>query len=131
MTQHSPYVALKYLRSHSHKNLRKRNLREERLVSRRGFEGTLVRRHTLFIQIAAAASARRRRRASGRWESCYLRVLLEWSATPSASPINICRYAGRRACGCCVRGGHAHPFPTNRPTTGSSRHLDFTPLFVR
>lgn len=30
----------------------------------------------------------------GRWQSCYL--LLEWSATPSARPINICRYAAPR-----------------------------------
>jgi len=41
-------------------------------------------------------------RAGGRWESCYL--LLEWSATPSARPINICRYAPPRG----ERGGRAY-----------------------
>lgn len=41
-----------------------------------------------YNEIAVAAVA------AGRWESCYL--LLEWSATPSAWPINICRYAPSR-----------------------------------
>lgn len=57
-----------------------------------GFKGTV--HNGARVAPGHSSSSSSSSHAGGRWESCYL--LLEWSATPSARPINICRYARRR-----------------------------------
>lgn len=96
----------------------KRNAPEGRVGSTFG-EGKVLKDRPIYYRVSSCTMLLYgSSHAGGRWESCYL--LLEWSATPSAWPINICRYA-----------------PPPPPPWGEgarlhiagSRHLDFTPLY--